>query len=110
MEPKEGEKYMNYICFLIFILSLYLIVIILKRFEDKERKVLTIEEVEHLIVWRNDPFRKINPPEKLESIVEKIKMGQIVEVKNKKVYRDILRIASRNIKFHNLILVSNDKK
>jgi len=110
MESNKGENFMDYVCFLILILSLYLIVIILKRLEDKERKVLTIEEVERLIVWKNDPSRKVNPPEKLESIVEKVKMGQIVEVKNKKVYKDILKIVSRNIQFHNLILINNEKK
>lgn len=100
---------MEYVSFIVLILALYLIVIILKRLEDKERKVLTIEEFEHLIIWRNDPYRKINPPEKLESIIEKIKMGEIVEVKNKRVYRNILKITTRNIKFNNLILVDNKK-
>ncbi|WP_017416167.1 hypothetical protein [Clostridium tunisiense] len=100
---------MEYVSFIVLILALYLIVIILKRLEDKERKVLTIEEFEHLIIWRNDPYRKVNPPEKLESIIEKIKMGEIVEVKNKRVYRNILKITTRNIKFNNLILVDNKK-
>ncbi len=109
MEFNKGEKFMEYVSFIVLILALYLIVIILKRLEDKERKVLTIEEFEHLIIWRNDPYRKINPPEKLESIIEKIKMGEIVEVKNKRVYRNILKITTRNIKFNNLILVDNKK-
>ncbi len=109
MEFNKGEKFMEYVSFIVLILALYLIVIILKRLEDKERKVLTIEEFEHLIIWRNDPYRKVNPPEKLESIIEKIKMGEIVEVKNKRVYRNILKITTRNIKFNNLILVDNKK-
>ncbi|WP_291572084.1 hypothetical protein [Clostridium sp. UBA4548] len=100
---------MEYVSFIVLILALYLIVIIIKRLEDKERKVLTIEEFEHLIIWRNDPYRKVNPPEKLESIIEKIKMGEIVEVKNKRVYKNILKITTRNIKFNNLILIDNKK-
>lgn len=109
MELNKGEKFMEYVSFIVLILALYLIVLIIKRFEDKSRKVLTMEEVEHLIVWENNPFRKINPPEKLESIIEKIKMGEIVEVNNKKVYKDILRIATRNMKFNNLILIDDEK-
>lgn len=109
MEFNKGEKFMEYVSFIVLILALYLIVIILKRLEDKERKVLTIEEFEHLIIWRNDPYRKVNPPEKLESIIEKIKMGEIVEVKNKRVYKNILKITTRNIKFNNLILIDNKK-
>lgn len=109
MEFNKGEKFMEYVSFIVLILALYLIVIILKRLEDKERKVLTIEEFERLIIWRNDPYRKVNPPEKLESIIEKIKMGEIVEVKNKRVYKNILKITTRNIKFNNLILVDNKK-
>jgi hypothetical protein len=100
---------MEYVSFLVLILALYSIIIILKRFEDKHRKILTIEEIEHLIVWENNPYRKVNPPEKLESIVEKIKMGEIVEVKNKKLYKDILKITSKNIQFNNLILINNKK-
>ncbi len=109
MEFSKGEKFMEYVSFIVLILALYLIVIIIKRLEDKERKVLTIEEFEHLIIWRNDPYRKVNPPEKLESIIEKIKMGEIVEVKNKRVYKNILKITTRNIKFNNLILIDNKK-
>lgn len=109
MEFNKGEKFMEYVSFIVLILALYLIVVIIKRLEDKERKVLTIEEFEHLIIWRNDPYRKVNPPEKLESIIEKIKMGEIVEVKNKRVYKNILKIATRNIKFNNLILIDNKK-
>ncbi|MEG0773290.1 hypothetical protein [Clostridium sp.] len=100
---------MEYASFVVLIITLYSIIILLKRFEDKHRKVLTLEEVEHLIVWENNPYRKVNPPEKLERIVEKIKMGEIVEVKNKKVYKDILRITSKNIQFNNLILINNKK-
>lgn len=100
---------MEYASFIVLIITLYSIIILLKRFEDKHRKVLTLEEVEHLIVWENNPYRKVNPPEKLERIVEKIKMGEIVEVKNKKVYKDILRITSKNIQFNNLILINNKK-
>ncbi|MPN14785.1 hypothetical protein SDC9_162114 [bioreactor metagenome] len=36
-------------------------------------------------------------------------MGEIVEVNNKKVYKDILRIATRNMKFNNLILIDDEK-
>lgn len=109
MEFNKGENFMEYASFVVLIITLYIIIILLKRFEDKHRKVLTLEEVEHLIVWENNPYRKVNPPEKLERIVEKIKMGEIVEVKNKKVYKDILRITSKNIQFNNLILINNKK-
>ncbi|MPN14784.1 hypothetical protein SDC9_162113 [bioreactor metagenome] len=50
MELNKGEKFMEYVSFIVLILALYLIVLIIKRFEDKSRKVLTMEEVEHLIV------------------------------------------------------------
>ncbi len=106
---------MNYviidsISLIVLIVSLYIIVITLKRHEDKERKVLTIEECERLIVWRNDPLRKVNPPEKLEKIVERVAKGEVVKVNNEKVYKDILKIMSRTVKFNNLILVRQDKK
>lgn len=106
---------MNYIIIdsislIVLIVSLYIIVITLKRHEDKERKILTIEECESLIIWRNDPLRKVNPPEKLEKIVERVAKGEVVKVNNEKVYKDILKIMSRTVKFNNLILVRQDKK
>lgn len=98
------------VSFIILIGALYTMVITLKRYEDKERKVLTLEECEHIIVWQNDPSRKVSPPEKLDKIIERVTRGEIVKVKNKKVYNEVMRISSKAIKFNNLILVKQNKK
>lgn len=101
---------MTNISFIILIASLYVMVITLKRFEDKERKVLTLEECEHIIVWKTDPNRKIDPPEKLDRVVERVAQGEIVKVDNRRVYNDIMKSATKGIKFNNLILVKSKKK
>jgi len=42
--------------------------------------------------------------------VERVAKGEVVKVNNEKVYKDILKIMSRTVKFNNLILVRQDKK
>lgn len=95
---------------IILIVSLYVMVITLKRFEDKERRVLTLEECRHRVVWHNDLNRKIDPPEKLDKIVERVTNGEIVQVDSKKVYNDIIKITTKAMKFNNLILVKPKRK
>jgi hypothetical protein len=83
---------MEYEYFIGLVIILYCFVIFDKRWKDKRKGILTIEEYENFIVFRVDINRYYNKPETILQIANRVRSGEKVKIDNKKVYDIILQL------------------
>lgn len=87
---------MGYTIFVGLIIVLYCFVIFYKRKQDKQSGILSIEEYEHLIVFRDDVIRHDNPGETILEIATRVRNGEKVKIENVEIYNLILKFADTN--------------
>lgn len=88
---------MEYAIFVGLLISLYCFVIFYKRQQDKQSGILSIEEYEHLIVFRDDEIRHNIPGETILEIASRVRNGEKVKVENAEIYNLILKFADINM-------------
>lgn len=87
---------MEYAIFVGLLISLYCFVIFYKRQQDKQSGILSIEEYEHLIVFRDDEIRHNIPGETILEIASRVRNGEKVKIDNEEIYNLILKFADTN--------------
>jgi hypothetical protein len=93
---QKRRKNMGYIIFVELIIALYCFVIFYKRQQDKQSGILSIEEYEHLIVFRDDVIRHDNPGETILQIATRVQNGENVKIENPEICNVILKIIDKN--------------